>query len=70
VKFALDTNVFVDAFRDETVAEALAAFLEQALAGCVLPRRRLHARHERQRLRSLPPVPRPVATREAVAKGC
>jgi len=31
VKFALDTNVFVDAFRDETVAEALAAFLEPAL---------------------------------------
>jgi predicted nucleic acid-binding protein len=31
VKFALDTNVFVDAFRDETFAEALAAFLEQAL---------------------------------------
>jgi predicted nucleic acid-binding protein len=31
VKFVLDTNVFVDAFRDETFAEALAAFLEQAL---------------------------------------
>jgi predicted nucleic acid-binding protein len=31
VKFALDTNVFVDAFRDETFAEALTAFLEQAL---------------------------------------
>ena len=31
MKFALDTNVFVDAFRDETFAEALAAFLEQAL---------------------------------------
>ncbi len=31
VKFALDTNVFVDAFRDETFAEALAAFLEQTL---------------------------------------
>jgi predicted nucleic acid-binding protein len=30
VKFALDTNVFVDAFRDETFAEALTAFLEQA----------------------------------------
>jgi predicted nucleic acid-binding protein len=31
VKFVLDTNVFVDAFRDETFAEALTAFLEQAL---------------------------------------
>jgi len=31
VKFALDTNVFVDAFRDETFGQALAAFLEQAL---------------------------------------
>jgi predicted nucleic acid-binding protein len=31
VKFALDTNVFVDAFRDETFAEGLAAFLERAL---------------------------------------
>jgi predicted nucleic acid-binding protein len=31
VKFALDTNVFVDAFRDETFGEALAAFLERAL---------------------------------------
>lgn len=31
MKFALDTNVFVDAFRDETFAEALAAFLDQAL---------------------------------------
>ncbi len=31
MKFALDTNVFVDAFRDETFAGALAAFLEQAL---------------------------------------
>ena len=31
MKFALDTNVFVDAFRDETFAEALAVFLEQAL---------------------------------------
>jgi len=31
VKFALDTNVFVDAFRDETFAEALTAFLEHAL---------------------------------------
>ena len=31
MKFALDTNVFVDAFRDETFAEALTAFLEQAL---------------------------------------
>ncbi len=31
MKFALDTNVFVDAFRDQTFAEALAAFLEQAL---------------------------------------
>jgi len=31
VKFALDTNVFVDAFRDETFAEALTAFLERAL---------------------------------------
>jgi predicted nucleic acid-binding protein len=31
VKFALDTNVFVDAFRDETFAAALAAFLEAAL---------------------------------------
>jgi len=31
VKFALDTNVFVDAFRDDTFADALAAFLEQTL---------------------------------------
>ena len=31
MKFVLDTNVFVDAFRDETFAEALTAFLEQAL---------------------------------------
>lgn len=31
MKFALDTNVFVDAFRDETFAEALAVFLERAL---------------------------------------
>ena len=31
MKFALDTNVFVDAFRDDTFAEALAAFLERAL---------------------------------------
>jgi predicted nucleic acid-binding protein len=31
VKFALDTNVFVDAFRDETFSEALAGFLQQAL---------------------------------------
>jgi predicted nucleic acid-binding protein len=31
VTFALDTNVFVDAFRHETFAEAMAAFLEQVL---------------------------------------
>ena len=31
MKFALDTTVFVDAFRDETFAEAMAAFLERAL---------------------------------------
>ena len=31
MKFALDTNVFVDAFRDDTFAEAFAAFLERAL---------------------------------------
>jgi predicted nucleic acid-binding protein len=31
VKFALDTNVFVDAIRDETSGKALAAFLEHAL---------------------------------------
>lgn len=31
MKFALDTNVFVDAFRDETFGKALAVFLEQAL---------------------------------------
>jgi len=36
VKFALDTNVFVDAFRDETFAEALAAFLEQLLLSTFL----------------------------------
>jgi predicted nucleic acid-binding protein len=36
VKFALDTNVFVDAFRNETFAEALAAFLEQALPATFL----------------------------------
>lgn len=36
MKFALDTNVFVDAFRDETFAEALAAFLEQALPATFL----------------------------------
>jgi predicted nucleic acid-binding protein len=31
VKFVLDTNVFVDAFRDEAFADTLSAFLEQAL---------------------------------------
>ena len=31
MKFVLDTNVFVDAFRDEAFGEALSAFLEQAL---------------------------------------
>ena len=31
MKFALDTNVFVDAFRDETCAAGLSAFLERAL---------------------------------------
>ena len=36
MKFALDTNVFVDAFRDETFAEALAAFLEQLLLSTFL----------------------------------
>ena len=36
MKLALDTNVFVDAFRDETFAEALAAFLEQALPSTFL----------------------------------
>ena len=36
MKFALDTNVFVDAFRDETFAEALAAFLEQTLPSTFL----------------------------------
>jgi predicted nucleic acid-binding protein len=36
MKFALDTNVFVDAFCDETVAEALAGFLEQALPSTFL----------------------------------
>ena len=36
MKCAFDTNVFVDAFRDETFAEALAAFLEQALPSTFL----------------------------------
>ncbi len=31
MKFVLDTNVFVDAFRDERFGEALAAFLQAAL---------------------------------------
>jgi predicted nucleic acid-binding protein len=31
VKFALDTNVFVDAFRDEAFAAGLSTFLERAL---------------------------------------
>jgi predicted nucleic acid-binding protein len=31
VKYALDTNVFIDAFRDTTAAAALLAFLERAL---------------------------------------
>ena len=31
MKFVLDTNVFVDAFREATFAQALAAFLDQAL---------------------------------------
>ena len=31
MKFVLDTNVFVDAFRDEAFADTLSAFLEQAL---------------------------------------
>jgi predicted nucleic acid-binding protein len=31
VRFALDTNVFVDAFRDEAFATGLSAFLERAL---------------------------------------
>ena len=31
MKFALDTNVFVDAFREEAFATALSAFLERAL---------------------------------------
>ena len=31
MKFALDTNVFIDAVRDEAFADALAVFLEQAL---------------------------------------
>ena len=36
MKFVLDTNVFVDAFRDETFAEAMAVFLEQALPATFL----------------------------------
>jgi predicted nucleic acid-binding protein len=36
VKFALDTNVFVNAFRDEMFAEELAGFLEQALPATFL----------------------------------
>ncbi len=36
MKFALDTNVFVDAFRDETFAKALAAFFEQVLPSTFL----------------------------------
>lgn len=31
MKFVLDTNVFVDAFRDEAFADALSGFLEHAL---------------------------------------
>ena len=31
MKFVLDTNVFVDVFREATFADALGAFLEQAL---------------------------------------
>lgn len=36
MKFALDTNVFVDAFRDETFAAGLSAFLERALPATFL----------------------------------
>jgi len=36
VKFALDTNVFVDAFRDEAFAAGLSAFLERALPATFL----------------------------------
>jgi predicted nucleic acid-binding protein len=36
VKFALDTNVFVDAFRDETFAAGLSTFLERALPATFL----------------------------------
>ncbi len=36
MKFARDTNVCVDAFRDETFAEALTAFLERALPSTFL----------------------------------
>ena len=31
VKYALDTNIFIDAFRDRTEEAALLAFLERAL---------------------------------------
>jgi predicted nucleic acid-binding protein len=31
VKYAFDTNIFIDAFRDETAESALLAFLERAL---------------------------------------
>ena len=36
MKFVLDTNVFVDAFRDEMFAEGLSAFLERALPSTFL----------------------------------
>jgi predicted nucleic acid-binding protein len=36
VTFVLDTNVFVDAFRDDTFADALTAFLESALPATFL----------------------------------
>jgi predicted nucleic acid-binding protein len=36
VKYTLDTNVFVDAFRDEAFADALAAFLDRSLPSTFL----------------------------------
>jgi predicted nucleic acid-binding protein len=57
VKFALDTNVFVDAFRDEAFAAALTAFLEQALPmtflSAVVVQELAAGAHTREQVRAL-----------------
>jgi predicted nucleic acid-binding protein len=57
VKFALDTNVFIEAFRDETFAEALAGLLERALPStflsAVVVRQLVAGAHTREQVRAL-----------------